>query len=271
MLLVAIILLMIAVVVVVWRVAFASDSVTGHVKSHAKRIEGIRRVTDGTRTDLIQSKLRQTGATKQVSQEDSDETIDESEYNDDYYSGPGTHVQKAVRISHSQSKGYYNSFGLPPIITVASGLAAVIIVVAIVAAFILLLSPSGSNKQNSSVTTVTTITNKAPKPVTTTTTSLAAIQPNSVTSSAVIYSAPQGKYQLSITVTKASWVEVTENPNSSNSTNVVGQTMAAGANQTVTVSGPINLILGNTGATVTVNGVPLNFPQGSSYGTFEFR
>ncbi len=268
MLLVAIILLMIAVVIVIWRFAFGSDSTSGHIKSHSKRIEGIKRVTDGTRTGLVQNKIKQTGS----SEKDRGFADDDQEYDDNYYGGPNTYVQKAVKLEDSPPAGYYNSFGLPPIITVATGLAAVIIIVALVAAFILLVSPSSGSKSTNSLVPSTTV----PKSKTTTstpptTTTLASVQPSSVSSSAVVYSAPQGKYKLNITVTKASWVEVTENPNSSKSTNVVGQTMAAGSSQSVTVTGPINLILGNTGASVTVNGVPMSFPQGSSYGTFEFR
>jgi hypothetical protein len=271
MLIIAIILLMAAVVVIIWRFAFAADSTSSHIKTHSKRIDGLKQVTSKTRHNLVETKIKHTGAVDAVPDDDL-AYGDDDDLNSDYYSGPGTYVQKAVSASDRSPEGYYNSLGLPPMITVATGLAAVIVVVALVAALILLLSPSANKIQSSKTSVATSIaTHGQRKQTATTTTSLASIQPVSVSSNSVVYNAPQGKYKFVITVTTSCWVEITQDPNTANSSNVVAQTVTAGNTITQTVSGPSNLDLGNSGVTVTINGIPLAFPPGHLYGSYEFR
>lgn len=170
------------------------------------------------------------------------------------------HSQKTSNSDLFWQKKY---FGLPPLYIVATAVSATVILVALIAGIILLINSfSSSNKTVQVRSPHISRPEKKQFSTQTTTTTISNISPISTSGSTATFQAPAGNYQINVQVSAPTWVEITQNYDSSNSSNVVAQTVSANNSVTANVSGHVKIILGKPDAVITVNGVALGLPSG---------
>jgi|GEM_PF-5944571 hypothetical protein len=185
-----------------------------------------------------------------------------------------THLRKAAghrpQITETDSLWDKKFLGLPPLSVVAAAISLTVVVIAVIAGIVLLindLSSSGSSVvKGASTTKAPKITNSSQ----TSSTVLNSISPVSTSSSTDYYQAPSGTYQISVSVSQPTWVEITVNFDGSNPSNVVAEVLSPDQSASAQVSGHVKITLGKPDASVEVNGISINIPNQNSVTAIEF-
>ncbi len=266
---IAILLLVAIVVIVVWRTIVAEPSTGKEIQAHQRQLGRLGHVVQEANRTSRNARFQ------------------EPENWDDESDGPDTMLVPSIEDENEEDEnndieedldldnrgGVSEQFrdlkyGLPPLVTVASGLAAVVVIVAIFAVILATMSPSSSSKSGSPTTTTTVTTASGASSLTVPSIAPATISPISLTASPLAFPVPTGTYKLTIITNQPCYVQITEQSVNGKSTTPVASVLSPGIATVENVSGVVYLTLGKAGTQVSVNGVALGFPPNKDVGAF---
>ncbi|NNN21773.1 MAG: hypothetical protein HKL80_07225 [Acidimicrobiales bacterium] len=268
---IAILLLVAIVVIVVWRTIVSEPSTGKEIEAHKRQLGRLGHVVqeasrtsrnarfqgpenwdeepDGPDTMLVPS----------IEDEDEDEDEEDTDFENDLELDNRGGVSEQLRDL---------KYGLPPLVSVASGLAGVVVIVAIIAVILVVMSPSTPSKSGLSTTTSAARSTQGNSSLTVPSIAPATISPISLTASPLSFPVPTGTYKLTIITSQACYVQVSEQLANGKTFSPIGQSLSPGIATVVKVSGVVDLTLGKAGTQVSVNGVALAFPTNKDVGDF---